>query len=188
MHAIEPYYNWRNLYIGEEDEYSPFYGRNYSEFYFSNTIYNYYIHPQWDEFGSETLYIKVIYADYMQGFGIMELIGEWNDAVNNDIMFLKRDVIDLFAKQNINKWILIGENVLNFHGSDDCYYEEWFQDAEEGWIVGLNFRDYVLKEFSKFNIDYYIGFGGEFDAYNWRTLLPKQLYTQIEKIISKRLA
>mgnify|MGYP000583790805 CR=1 FL=1 len=26
----------------------------------------------------------------------------------------------------------IGENVFNFHGSDDCYYEEWFDELEEG--------------------------------------------------------
>ncbi|MEJ7675142.1 MAG: hypothetical protein WKF59_21170 [Chitinophagaceae bacterium] len=41
-----------------------FYGREYSEFDFSQTVYNYYIHPQWDEFGSSTLYIKVLMADY----------------------------------------------------------------------------------------------------------------------------
>jgi len=32
------------------------------------------------------------------------------------------------------QFILIGENVLNFHSSDDCYYEEWFQDVE--WLDG----------------------------------------------------
>ncbi len=187
MQDIEPYYAWRNLYVASEDERSPFYNREYSEFNYSNTIYNYYIHPQWDDFGSSTLYLKILYTDYDQLFTIIELIGEWNDCINNDIMFLKRDVIEILAEQGIKKFILIGENVLNFHASDDCYYEEWFQEAEEGWIVGLNFRDHVLHEFSKNNIDYYIAFGGEFDEMNWRTFLPVQLFEKIESIINRRL-
>ena len=41
MHSIEPFYNWRAYYIASEDKRSPFYGRNYSEFEFTNSIYNY---------------------------------------------------------------------------------------------------------------------------------------------------
>src|SRR5678810_1387575 len=81
MHDIEPYYNWRHIYVSEEDQRSPFYGREYSEFVFSQTVYNYYIHPQWDEFGSSTLYIKVLMADYTSGYAIIEMIGEWNDCL-----------------------------------------------------------------------------------------------------------
>jgi hypothetical protein len=187
MQHIEPYYSWRNLYIAAEDDLSPFYGREYSEFYYTHKIYNYYIHPQWDEFGSETLYLKVLYTDYSRGFAVIELIGEWNDAINNDIMFLKRDVIEAIMREGVNKFILVGENVLNFHASDDCYYEEWFQEVEDGWIVGLNFRDHVLHEFAKNNIDYYIAFGGEFDALPWRTYSPQQLFERVEHIISRRL-
>ncbi len=44
MHDIEPYYNWRHIYVSEEDEKSPFFQREYSEFEFSSTVYNYYIH------------------------------------------------------------------------------------------------------------------------------------------------
>src|SRR6187551_2386739 len=128
MHTIEPFYNWQHLYIAAEDPDSPFYGREYSEFEFSNTIYNFYIHPQWDDIGSETLYIKILFVDYEEKYAIIELIGEWNDG--------------------INKYILIGENVLNFHESDDSYYEEWFEEnGDDGWIVMLNFREHVLKEF-----------------------------------------
>jgi len=32
MHEIEPYYKWRDDYIASEDEYSPFYATEYSEF------------------------------------------------------------------------------------------------------------------------------------------------------------
>src|SRR5690349_18387201 len=117
MHDIEPFYNWRHIYVSEQDERSPFYGRVYSEFEFSNTVYNYYIHPQWDDFGSNTLYIKILFADYERQFVILEFIGEWNDALYNDIMFLKREVVEELESQGIRKFILIGENVLNFHGS-----------------------------------------------------------------------
>lgn len=188
MQDIEPYYSWRHLYIADEDDLSPFYGREYNEFEYTNTVYNYYIHPQWDDFGSSTLYMKVLFSDYDQNFAILEFIGEWNDAINNDIMLLKRDVIDVMICNGINKYILIGENVLNFHASDDCYYQEWFDDVEDGWIVALNFRDHVLQEFSKNNIDYYLTYGGELNDSRWRTYNPNQLFLGIEDVISHRLA
>jgi hypothetical protein len=188
MQDIEPYYSWSHLYTAAEDELSPFYGREYSEFEYSNTIYNYYIHPQWDDFGSSTLYVKVLFVDYEIGYAIIEMIGEWNDAINNDIMTIKRDLIDLMIQQGINKYILIGENVLNFHASDDCYYQEWFDDTEEGWIVALNFRDYIKEEFNKNSIDYYLVFGGELDEMLWRIHSPNELYDRINEIINHRLA
>lgn len=88
MHEIEPYYLWRDDYIAAEDERSPFFETQYSEFYFDKQLYNFLIHPQWDDFGSTTMYIKVIYTDYDRNYSIIELIGEWNDAINNDIMLL----------------------------------------------------------------------------------------------------
>jgi len=187
MQDIEPYYRWRDLYNSEEDELSPFYGRVHSEFEYSNTIYNYFIHPQWDDFGSNTLYLKVLYADYNMNFAIIEMIGEWNDCINNDIMTLKRDVVDDLIGKGIQKFILIGENVLNFHASDDCYYQEWFDDVEDGWIVALNFRDHVLDEFSRNNIDYYLVFGGELNDFAWRTYNPLQFFNHVEKVINRRL-
>ena len=131
MHEIEPFYNWRHIYISEEDPKSPFYGRIYSEFEYTQAIYNYYIHPQWDEFGSRTLYLKIIYADYELGYAVIEMIGEWNDAIENDIMTLKRDVIDFLMHEGISKFILITENVLNFHSGDKDYYEEWYDEVSE---------------------------------------------------------
>lgn len=188
MQDIEPYYSWRNMYIASEDELSPFYGREYSEFEYINTIYNYYIHPQWDDFGSPTLYLKILYVDYQNSFAVIELIGEWNDCINNDIMFLKRDIVESMLKNGIKKFILIGENVLNFHASDDCYYDEWFQEIDDGWITAINFREHVEKEFIKNNIDYFIVFGGELDDVNWRTLNPLQLFEKIDSIVHRRLA
>lgn len=188
MQNIEPFYSWRELYIADEDELSPFYGREYSEFVYTNTIYNYYIHPQWDDFGSSTLYIKELFADYENGYVILEFIGEWNDAINNDIMILKRDVIDQLIGNGINKFILIGENVLNFHASDDCYYNEWFEDVEDGWMVALNFRNHVRTEMEKNNIDYFLVFGGELNNFSWRNYNPMQLFQHVENVVRHRLA
>ncbi|HRI29323.1 MAG TPA: hypothetical protein PK239_06835 [Chitinophagales bacterium] len=187
MHAIEPYYRWRDYYVASEDKKSPFYKRQYSEFEFSNTIYNFYIHPQWDDIGSETLYIKVIYADYAQNFAVIEMIGEWNDCISNDIMLLKRKVIDKMLRREIYKFIIIGENILNFHADEDCYYEEWYDEVcdQDGWIVAMNFREHVLAEMKSCNLQYYFNFGALFDLINWRTLQPLHLLASVEMTMNK---
>ena len=187
MYTIEPFFIWKKYYTASEDVRSPFYGRVYSEFEFTNTVYNYYIHPQWDEFGSETLYLKILFADYNLGFTIIELLGEWNDTLYNDIMYLKREVIDSLISNGIDKFILIGENVLNFHSSDDSYYEEWFNDIENGWIVAINFQDHIVQEFTNENIDYYIIFQDDFNQLNWRTYKPLKLFEKVDNGIFKRL-
>lgn len=187
MHEIEPHYGWRHLYTAEEDERSPFHGREYSEFEFTHTIYNYYIHPQWDDFGSSTLYMKILFADYDEGFCIIELLGEWNDLLYNDVMFMKRDIADELMHHGIDKFILIAENVLNFHGDDESYYEEWFEDAPDGWIAILNLRDHVKEEMRRSRVDYYFVSGGELQEVAWRTLQPQVLYQQISKVLQNRL-
>lgn len=188
MHHVEPYYNWRGYYIASEDASSPFFGREYSEFEFNNSIYNFYIHPQWDSIGSPTLFIKILFTDYDNGFVIIELLGEWNDAIENDIMILKRDIVEPIMEQGITKFILIGENVLNFHYSDDCYYEEWFDEVEDGWIAMVNFHEHVINEFERANIDHYFLMGGELEEIEWRTYLPQQFFDKVESLVSKRLS
>jgi len=186
MHNIEPFYNWRHLYVSEEDERSPFYGRVYSEFEYSKTIYNYYIHPQWDEFGSQTLYLKVLLADYVEQYIIIELIGEWNDAIENDIMTLKREVIDIFFARGITKFLLIAENVLIFHSGDRDYYEEWFEESvdENGWIVCLNMPEQTQYDFRRARLHRYIELK---DLANWRIYKPFHLFKKIDEEILKRL-
>jgi hypothetical protein len=187
MHEIEPFYNWEKYYSSADDEKSPFYGAEYNITHYTNDIYGYYIHPLWDFIGSETLYIKVLFADYDKRFAVIELFGEWNDTLHNDIMHLKRNVIDLMVREHINKFILIGENVLNFHGSDDCYYEEWFEDVEDGWIAAVNFREFVFDEWKKYNLDSYINYGGTMEVDEWRTMSPLVFFERISKQILKRL-
>jgi hypothetical protein len=189
MHTLEPYYNWRGFYIASEDPASPFFEREYSEFEFTDKIYDHYIHPQWDHFGSQTLFLKVLYMQYDEGFAIIELMGEWNDLLYNDIMFLKREVMELMMNHGISKFILIGENVLNFHSSDDSYYEEWFDDVNEadGWIALMNFRDHVLEDFKGANIDSYFVLGGQLNEIRWRTMNPEQLFESVQKHVQRRL-
>ena len=187
MHDIEPFYHWRDLYIASEDERSPFYGRVYDEFTYTQAIYNYYIHPQWDVFGSPTLYTKVLYADYDEGFAVLEMLGEWNDCLQNDIMYLKRDVADWMIKSGIYKFILICENVLNFHGSDDCYYEEWNEDIRDndGWVCLLNLWKHVEEEMLETQLQHFIHFGKYLNQINWRVQEPDQLFLAIDTLINK---
>lgn len=186
MHEIEPYYNWQHIYVSEEDERSPFFGVEHSQFEYTDTIYNFYIHPQWDYFGSRTLYLKVLMADYEEKYAVIELIGEWNDAVENDIMTLKRDVLEAFMAEGIFKFILIGENVLNFHSGDKDYYEELHEELmdEEGWIVCLNMPSQTRNEFKQAHLNQYIE---QVELTDWRIYKPYHLYKKIDNEISKRL-
>jgi len=186
VHTLEPFYNWRHIYIAEEDPLSPFYGRTYSEFEYSQTVYNYYIHPQWDDFGSRTLYLKIIYVDYELNFAIIEMIGEWNDAIENDIMELKREVFDLLFQQSITKYILITENVLNFHSSDKEYYQEWYDELSEenGWVVGLNMPEATQQDFRKKKLNYYIEL---MELPDWRAYKPYHLFKKIDEQLNNRI-
>ena len=193
MHNIEPFYRWLPHYDSSADELSPFFEKEYNYDLYSENIYGYYIDPAWDYIGSETLYIKILFTDYDRQFAILEFIGEWNDAINNDIMVLKRNIVDHMILQGIRRFILLGENVLNFHGSDDCYYEEWFEDLEDaedgrlGWIVAINFRDFVLEEWSKYNIDGYFNYGGSLQIEKWRTMSPYAFFELVAQLTERRL-
>ena len=187
MQDIEPFYNWRHFYSAEDDKASPFHGREYSEFEYSMTLYNYYIHPQWDDFGSKTLYMKILFVDYDQQYVVIELLGEWNDAIENDIMTLKRDVIDEFESEGIVKFILVAENVLNYHSSDKDYYQEWHEEVmdEEGWIVCINMPEATQYDFKKAKINYYVEL---MEIADWRTYKPFHLFKKIDNELNHRLA
>jgi hypothetical protein len=187
MHDIEPYDGWREVYRAEYDFRSPFYGREYDEFTCHNDIYGYYLHPQWDEFGSPTLYLKLLFADYERGYCIVELIGEWNDAVHNDILFLKRDFADHLIEQGIRKFILIGEQVLNAFPEEDDYYAEWMEDLAGGWIAGVNFQPHVMDELKNYKLDGYIHLSQELSSLNWRGKSPHILFDAISRLLSLRI-
>jgi hypothetical protein len=181
MHTLEPFYNWRHFYVSELDSRSPFYQRVYSEFEFSQTLYNYYIHPQWDEFGSRTLFLKVLVADYEEKYAVIELLGEWNDAIENDSMTLKREVLEKFMYQGISRFILIGENVLNFHSDIVDYYEELDEELreEQGWIVCLNLPPATKREFERAKINRFMPL---LELHDWRTYRPIHLLQKLESM------
>jgi hypothetical protein len=129
----------------------------------------------------------MLYADYEEGFVVLEFIGEWNDTLYNDIMTLKRDFLELLIHEGINKFILIGENIFNFHGSDDLYYEEWFEEVEEGWIAAVNFPEFIQQEFRKYHVDTYVNMGGTLQIDQWRTLHPQRFYELVSALIQRRL-
>ncbi|MGB2135743.1 MAG: hypothetical protein ACPHYG_07090, partial [Flavobacteriales bacterium] len=136
-----------------------------------------------------TLFCKILFVDYEERFAIIEFIGEWNDCLYNDIMQLKREVIDVLMAEGIHRYILIGENVLNFHFSDDCYYEEWFDEVTEddGWIALLNFREHVIDDMKAIDLDSYFVLGGELSELGWRTFSPANLYQRIDDCVNQRL-
>ncbi len=130
--------------------------------------------------------MKILFVDYEANFAIIELIGEWNDAIENDIMTLRRDVTDIMYKDGITKFILIAENVLNFHSSDDSYYEEWYQQVEDdgGWIVVLDMPEQSQYDFKKARLTNYVGL---MDFPQWRSLKPEVVFQQVDNWILRQL-
>ncbi len=102
-------------------------------------------------------------------------------------MILKRDIIETMMKEGINKFILIGGNVLNFHYSDEEYYAEWSDEVDDGWIIGLNFREHVIQEMQRVQIDHYINLGDPLQQINWRTFSPMRLFELVDELVMQRL-
>lgn len=181
MNDIIPFPKWQDLYDPDEDDRSPFYGKTYDDY---KVVYNYAIHPYWDEFGSETLYTKILFADYEAGTAILELIGEWNDTIENDVMLLKRNVIEPLLDAGISKYVLICENVLNFHASDDCYYEEWSEECQDsfngGWTALINTFEHVETEMHDAHIDRYFYLGDLYNNFDWRLYTPSAIINWVE--------
>jgi hypothetical protein len=84
--------------------------------------------------------------------------------------------------------LLIGENVLNFHGLEDDYYQEWFEEVEDGWIVAMGFREFIHREWNKYGLDSYLNWGGKLEIENWRTLSPAQIQEFVEHEMRRRIA
>ncbi|MCC7245208.1 MAG: hypothetical protein IT269_05990 [Saprospiraceae bacterium] len=190
MHDIEPHFKWRDDYIASEDPDSPFYGYENSEVSFTHRLYNFYIHPQWDSFGSTTLYGKLLWVDYDEGFALVELIGEWNDALHNDIMYLKRHVAEPLMEKGIYRFAFFCENVLNFHTSmDDDYYAEWAEEvnSEGGWIVLANVRQHLIEEMDAARLWQYLNYGEHFNDLFWQKHKPPFVCAMINALVDGRI-
>lgn len=190
MHDIKPFHRWEEHYLSNEDPKNPFFGNTKLT---EKIIYNFILNPLWEDFGSNTLYLKILYVDYDQQFAFIELIGEWNDALYNDIMYLKRNVIEKMIDEGICKFILICENVLNFHGSEEDYYEEWAEECREasttegGWICLINTFDHVAAELDATKLQFYMHYGRNFNGVNWRMRPPEYVFEAISSLIFNQI-
>ena len=101
-------------------------------------------------------------------------------------MTLRRDVTDLLYKQGIIYYIIIAENVLNFHSSDDSYYEEWKEQLEDdyGWVAILNMPEQSKYDFKKARLTHYIEL---LELEQWRTLKPELIFQAIQSEMMRRL-
>jgi hypothetical protein len=88
--------------------------------------------------------------------------------------------------EGIRKFILIGENVLNFHSSDNLYYEEWRDDVADdgGWIVMIDLPEHSQYDFKKARVHHYVEL---IDYPVWRTVLPQHLFAAIDNKMLRRL-
>ena len=101
-------------------------------------------------------------------------------------MTFRRDITDMLFKKGINKFILIAENVLNFHSSNDDYYEEWKEQLQEdnGWVVIINMPEQSQYDFIRSRLIHYIEL---VDLPQWRTLKPEMVFQEVENIMIKRI-
>jgi hypothetical protein len=182
MQDIAPFSRWHDYYKPSEDKQSPFFGATHNDFAYTQRIYNYYIHPHWDDFGAENLFVKLLFVDYEDGYAILEFIGEWNDCIDNDIATLKEQVVNQLIKNGIYKYILLCENVLNFHSSDDCYYEAWYEDIrdDEGWVCFVNTYKHVAEEMQGARLQHYVNFGAYLNGIHWRPQKPNLVFEMVE--------
>ena len=70
---------------------------------------------------------------------------------------------------------------------EDDYYQEWFEDVEDGWIVTMGFREFIHREWNKYRLDYYLNWGGNLEVKNWRTLSPQKLVETIDREVRRRI-
>jgi len=103
-------------------------------------------------------------------------------------MYLKRNIVDHLTREGITKFILIFDNVLNFHGDDDSYYQEWFEDIKDegGWIMCINMFEHVKQEMKDYNLNYYLEMPDELNDMNWRILKPEVLFSTIDNNLFKK--
>lgn len=166
------------------DPNNPFHEVEHSEFYYNRSVYNYLAHPQWDEIGSESLLVKILYADYDKHFAIIELLGVWNDLFENDFKLLAENCLTYLIDAGINQFILIAENVMSIYLEADDYYEAVQEELGEGWMCLLRPKDHVRKDLDQSGISRYFFWSDALDDLHWRTLKPWELFAHTRKAMS----
>jgi hypothetical protein len=76
--------------------------------------------------------------------------------------------------------------VLNFHSSDDSYYEDWYDQVRDqgGWIVILDMPEQTQYDFKRAHLTKYIGL---LTYHAWRANQPQHLFSAIDNMILRRL-
>ena len=89
-------------------------------------------------------------------------------------------------EEGIYKFILVAENVLNFHSSDNEYYKEWYEEVtdENGWVVIINMPEATQHDFKKARLNRYVEL---YELENWRTYKPFHLFKKIDNELQARL-
>ena len=187
MFDIEPFQGWLFLYQNELDSNSPFAEIDHNSLYFDRFIYEFPVHPDWDEIDSENLLIKILFVSYEDKYAIIELLGDWNDLQQNDFRLLSDNCLRLLLEEGVNKFILIAENIFNTYLGPDDYYEALTEDLETGWLVLIRPREQMKMEFREYGIDQYVFWSDEWDDLNWRKLKPWQLFQLVDKKIGRLL-
>ena len=188
MHDVEPHYGWLKFYSNEQDPNSPFHEVVHNLFEFDRAVYNYAAHPLWEYIESESLLVKILYANYEQGYAIVEFLGEWNDLFENDYRLLAENCLTYLIDAGINKFVFICENVFHIYLDADDYYEAVQEELEDGWICLLRAREHVQRELREYNIDSYFYWSAELDALPWRKLKPTQLFEIVERTRGRLLS
>lgn len=183
LHHIEPFFGWLATYSHETDANSPFHQVEHNMFYFDRSINSIPAHPLWDQIGSESLLVKILFADYDKGFAVIELFGEWNDLFENDYKLLGENCLTYLIDQGINQFILICENVFHIYLDRDDYYHALQEELGDGWISVLRAREEIQEEMEQYQISSYFYWSPVLDEIPWRKLTPFQLY----KLVKSRM-
>lgn len=187
LRDIEPFYGWLHLYSHEMDENSPFYEVEHNLFEYDRQMNRIPVHPLWDSIESESLLVKVLYADYDRKYAIIELFGEWNDLYENDYKLLAENCLTYFIDAGINRFILICENVFHGYYETDDYYEAVQEELGYGWICLLRMRPSVREELEAYQLTSYFFQSEICDELPWRKLRPAQLFDAVNQRIRMTL-
>jgi hypothetical protein len=187
MHQFEPFFGWLDFYSHESDPLSPFHEVEHNQFFFDRQVYDYLAHPLWDTIGSEGLLVKILFADYEEGYAVIELFGVWNDLLQNDWRLLVENCLEILRMEGIQRFVFIGENILNIYLDADDYYQAFQEELEEGWMAFIGIREHVIQELERYGIGQYFFWSPALTELRWRKLKPPQIVALVEESMRRIL-